>query len=433
MDLKYPRGVRDLMPNEAIFREELILKIKEIFQNFGFYPIDTPIFESLDVLFAKNAIGNESKLIYKIEGNELGLRYDHTVSLARFFAMHQEVQLPFKRYMIDKIWRKEEPQKMRYREIMQADIDIIGGNELYADAEVLAAISSALEKLNIKYELHLNNRQILDIFLETIGITMQDSNHTLLNNIMRIIDKLDKLDADKVTDLLNELNLGEEKVNQIMNFINFSGTNKAKLTYLQDILKENGTQLIKKIKDLLDLFKEYKLNCDPILDFSIVRGLDYYTSTIFEFKLSEGASKSSIAAGGRYDKLISVYTNKNVPAVGASIGINRIMDYLNYSNSKKFTYSDVYIAYIKPENYEYAVNTATLLRNAGISADLNISDKNLSNQLHHASMLNFKLAVIIGHNEQAANQVTVRNFETGAEEKVKLEELINFINKKIID
>ncbi len=430
MDLKYPRGVKDLMPNEAISKEELVEKVKAVFTLFGFYPIDTPVFESLDVLFAKNAIGEEDKLIYKIQDSNLGLRYDHTVSLARFFAMHNDVQLPFKRYIIDKIWRREEPQKMRYREVIQADIDILGGNQFHANAEVIAATAAALSALGIKYEIHINDRRILDKFIKSIGIDT-DADDSMPMKIMHIIDKNDKLDGDKISDLLNNLGLGDEKVNQIMEFIGLQSGNNEKLNYLRGILKQEDQQVIKEIEDLLNELEYYGFSSEPIIDFSIVRGLDYYTSLIFEFKLSDKSSKSSIAAGGRYDNLISVYSSKSMPAVGASIGISRVMDYLKCHESKKLTNSVIYIAYINEGNYAYAVKAAGMLREAGIATDLNISDKNLSNQMRHASMLNFRLAAIIGDNEQAAGEVTLRDFASGDEKKVKLEYLVSEVKNRL--
>ncbi len=425
MPINYPRGVRDLFPNEAIFREELINKIKEVFQNFGFYPINTPVFESLDVLLAKNTIGEENKLIYKINGENLGLRYDHTISLARFFAMHQEIQLPFKRYVIDKAWRKEEPQKLRYREFTQADIDILGGNEIYTTAEVIAAVAKLFEKININYEIHLNDRQILDALFESLKIEQE-----LAIKTMRIIDKSDKASIDQISDMLKELNLGSEIVNQIIMFITSSTSNEDKLKYAEDLLKEKAKPFIERLNKLLKIINLYGLKTNIIIDFSIVRGIDYYNSLIFEFKLSETKNPSlSIAGGGRYDNLISIYSNKPTPAVGASIGVDRILDYLNYSSYQKHTYSKLFIAYINDSNYEYAVKIASLLRDNGINADLNVSNKNITNQLYYANMLKFKYAMIIGDKEEKANTINLKDLEIGSEQSISLNNLIQTLKK----
>ncbi len=423
MQIKYPRGVRDLKPNEAIFREQIINQIKITFQNFGFYPIDTPIFESLDVLLVKHAIGDENRLIYKLSSGNLGLRYDHTISLARFFAMHQEIHLPFKRYVIDKAWRKEEPQKLRYREFTQADIDILGGNEIDTIAEVIAAIAKSFEKININYEIHLNDRQILDALFESFNIDQE-----LSIKIMRIIDKYDKLSKDQISDLLKELNLSAEIINQIILFITDDADNNTKLKYVGDLLKEKGIPLINRLNELLQIIKLYNLKSKIFIDFSIIRGLDYYTSLIFEFKLVDKNTSLSIAGGGRYDKLISLYSNKTMSAVGGSIGIDRILNFLNYSAIEKYSYSEIFIAYINHINYNYALKVANLLRDNNINIDLNVSNKNISSQLFYANILKFKYVIIIGNKEQNLNAINLRDLRTGSEQSINLNNLVDNLN-----
>ena len=281
----FPRGVRDLLPNEALFRNEMIRRIEQTYQRFGFVPMDTPMFESLDILRAKDAIGEENKLIYELKDDNLGLRYDHTVSLARFYAMHQEVPLPFKRYTIGKVWRREEPQQGRYREFIQADVDILGGTQVYTDAEVIATAGKALESIGVGYELKVNDRRIVDKILAKLSIKPE-----MTKGVYRAIDKLDKVGMDEVAKLLLGIGLQKEQVDQLVEIINLKGTSDNKLDYLKSLINDNV--LVDEFRKLLDALQSYTLQGITTVDFSLVRGIDYYTATAFEFKsLKEGSQE----------------------------------------------------------------------------------------------------------------------------------------------
>jgi histidyl-tRNA synthetase len=422
-EIPYPRGVRDLMPNEALFTNELLKKIESVFQRFGFLTIDTPTFESLKVLKAKGGIGSEDDLIYEIKDEDLGLRYDHTVSLARYMAMHQEMPLPFKRYYIGKVWRKDEPQKNRYREFVQADIDVVGGDSVINNAEAVAAAASALDQIGIDYEIHISDRRIIEDIMASMGI-----DPSRFVEAERIIDKLDKVGMDKVNELLIKSGIEEETVRQLALLIGKEGTNEDRLDYVHGMLKDKKPA--EELRQLLALLEKYNLRGKPVFDISLVRGLQYYTGVVFEFKDTMGKVKSSLAGGGRYDKLISLYSGRDVPAVGVSLGVDRILDLMGYSSSIKKTFATVYVAYIKEKNYEYALKVANFFRANGINTDINTAKRNITNQFSYANSLKFGYAVIVGDSEEKESKVKMRNLVTGEESLMSLDEALTMVSGK---
>jgi histidyl-tRNA synthetase len=422
-EIPYPRGVRDLMPNEALFTNELLKKIESVFQRFGFLTIDTPTFESLKVLKAKGGIGSEDDLIYEIKDEDLGLRYDHTVSLARYMAMHQEMPLPFKRYYIGKVWRKDEPQKNRYREFVQADIDVVGGDSVTNNAEVVAAGASALDQIGIDYEIHISDRRIIEDILASMGI-----DPSRFVEAERIIDKLDKVGMDKVNELLIKSGIEEETVRQLSLLIGKEGTNEDRLDYVHGMLKDKKPA--EELRQLFTLLEKYNLRGKPVFDISLVRGLQYYTGVVFEFKDTMGKVKSSLAGGGRYDKLISLYSGRDVPAVGVSLGVDRILDLMGYSSSIKKTFATVYVAYIKEKNHEYALKAANFFRANGINTDINTAKRNITNQFSYANSLKFQYAAIVGDSEEKESKVKMRNLVTGEESLMSLDEALIMVSGK---
>lgn len=418
-DIQFPRGVKDLLPNEALFRNELLERIESTFRLFGFLPIDTPSFESISVLKAKDAIGSETKLIYELKDEKLGLRYDMTMSLARYIAMHQELPLPFKRYHIGKVWRREEPQRMRYREITQADVDIVGGNEPMANAEVIAAAASVLDSIGLNYTICINDRRIADSVLKKFGI-----DGSKLIDVMRTLDKLDKVGKQGVIGLLNGMELGNAIVDQVITFISMEGTDKEKLDYVDNLLGNN--EVTKNVRDTLSLLNSYDFKGDAKVDFSTVRGLDYYTGVVFEYKNKEDQSVS-IAGGGRYDGLIGLLGSRNVPAVGVSFGVDRLLGMLDYSSSIKYTYAKVFIANVNESNHAYAIKVANEFRKNGIATDLNMASRNLSNQFSHANSIRTKYVAILGDVEEKAGNIKLRDLISGDEETLSIEDAIKKI------
>jgi len=423
-DIPFPRGVRDLMPNEALFKKTLVSRIEYIFRLFGFLTIDTPSFEALDVLNAKSAIGGEAKLIYQLSDDKLGLRYDHTVSLARYIAMHNDLPKPFRRYYVGNVWRREEPQKMRYRELTQADVDIVGGNRAMADAEVIAVASAALENVGVDYKVCLNDRQIAESVLGKFGLN-QDKKVA----VMRIIDKLDKSGEEGIVSMLMEMGLDSSLVDQIVAFVSMKGSNEEKLSYVEKLMGDN--KCTKDIRDTLNFLADYGLAGRMSVDYSITRGLDYYTGIVFEFKNASDA-RIAIGGGGRYDELIGLYSNgKSVPAVGVSLGIDRIMEMLGASSSIEYTYAKVFVADVKEENYHYALKVANGLRASAIPTDINIADRNLTNQFAYANSVKSRFVVIVGDAEEKLNKLKLRDLMSGTEEILSLDDAIKKIKSEI--
>ncbi len=420
-DIPFPRGARDLLPNEALFRNELLERMEDVFRLFGFLSIDTPSFEHIDVLKAKNAIGAENKLIYEMKDERLGLRYDNTVSLARYMAMHQGLPLPFKRYYVGKVWRRDEPQRLRYRELLQADADIVGSKSPAADAEVMAAAATILDGIGVEYSIRINDRRIMDAVLSKIGIQ-----EDLLPNAMRAIDKLDKIGETEVASMLRALGVESGTADQAMVFIMLDGANDAKLDYVDKIAGE-GTS--KDLRATLKLLGAYNIRGEPTIDFSVVRGLDYYTGIVFEYKLSD--EKLSVAGGGRYDNLIGVYGNKGMPAVGVSLGVDRLLEALDFSSSTEYTYANAFVATVNDNNYWYALHVAGNLRANGIPTEINLAQRNLTNQFSYASAIKTKYVIIIGDAEEKAGKVKIRNLISGDESTVSMDEAISIIKGNV--
>ena len=422
-DLPFPRGVRDLLPNEALFRNQVLKAVEKVFQSFGFLAIDTPTFESLDLLRAKGSIGEDNKLIYELKNENLGLRYDHTVSLARYYVMHKNLPLPFKRYYMGKTFRMDEPQKNRYREFTQADADIIGGDYGYTDAEAIAAVCKAYESVGINYEIHINDRRFIDAMLKAFGVNTDFS-----TGVYRLIDKLDKRSAEDISNMMLELGLTKEQVDNLMGTVVRNGTNDEKLTYLLELTKSENE--INEFRMLLKLLEQYKLRGAVLVDFALVRGIDYYTSTVFEFKSADKDMKVSIGSGGRYDKLIGLYSGSEIGACGASMGIDRVLDLLNAGDSIKYTYAQAIVNYVKPNNYTYALDVANKLRGAGINTDINNSTRNIANQLSYANSLKIKYAIIVGDAEQKEEKVKIKDLISGEESIVSIDEAIQQLKKR---
>lgn len=415
LQLSTPRGVRDFGPSEAITRTYMLDVIEEVFKRFGFYPLETPAIESMSVLNAK-AYGEEStKEIYKIDGEDAGLRYDFTVPLARYVASNRDIPLPFKRYQIGVIWRREEPQKMRYREFLQADIDIVGSSEAESDAEVLAAPAIAIEALGLSdYILLLNSRTILQRILERFKVPKDKEMQAL-----RALDKLQKLGKEGVMQLMESAGIGSHERNELIGFVEMKGSNEEKLEKLRATVPE-AKQEADKMAELLKMLGTYGLRGKVVVDFSLARGLDYYTGFVWEFVTEEGEKRLlTLCAGGRYDGLIGLYSERSVPATGSSIGVSRIFDVIGGSSPTR-THAKVFIAYVGG-NRDYAMSIAQALRGKGVYTDINCVSRGLSKQLEHASAIKVKYVAIIGDREREENRVKLRNMLTGEEEMLSVD------------
>jgi histidyl-tRNA synthetase len=414
-----PRGVKDLSPSEAISMNYIISVVEEVFKRFGFRPIFTPSFENLDILNAK-AYGDEStKEIFSISGEEAGLRYDFTVPLARYVSMNKDLVLPFKRYQIGNIWRKEEPQHMRYREAVQADVDIVGSSDIDSDAEVIAANALAIEELGIReYTLFVNSRVLIYNVLDHFKVPKEKQTDAL-----RTIDKMQKIGKEEVLSQLSKSGIKSEIGEELLNFIGQESSNDEKLETMSGEI-EGAKEEVGKMQKLLALLGEYKINGNVKVDLSLVRGLNYYTGFIWEFVVEkDGKRLPTIAGGGRYDNLIGIYSKRSIPAVGSSLGISRIFDVISSENEIR-TYAKVFIAYLNEQNRDYAINAANALRGNGIYVDLNSTSRSLSKQLEYAGSLRIKKVIILGNKERESNKVKLRDMDTGQEELISLQEAI---------
>jgi histidyl-tRNA synthetase len=337
-------------------------------------------------------------------------------------AMHQDLPLPFKRYYIGKAWRREEPQKLRYREFTQADIDIVGGKEIPTDAEVIAAGATAIESVGMEYGIEINDRRLAEAVFTKFGV-----DKSLFIGVARAIDKLEKIGDEEVANLLKGLGLSSELVDQVVGFINLKGSNETKLSYAEGLL--GSKELTGTLEKTIELIKQYHVRGECRINFSLMRGLDYYTGMVFEYKQLNTNEKSSIGGGGRYDKLIGLYSSKNVPAVGVSFGIDRILECLNFSNSLVYTYANIFVACVNDANYPYALRIANQFRAGGVPTDINLASRNLSNQFMYANALKVKYAVIIGAAEEKAGNLKLRNLLSGDEQTLTFDEALALVKR----
>ena len=413
-----PRGVKDFSPAAAISLKYVTGVIEEVFKRFGFYPLETPALENISVLNAK-AYGDEpSKEIFVMKDEQTGLRYDLTVPLARYVASNKDLVLPFKRYQIGNTWRKDEPQKMRYREFLQADIDTVGSTETESDAEIIAAGALSLEELGIRnYVIVVNSRELLKQVILSFGVAPDKE-----VQVLRTLDKLQKLSRDGALKVLSEV-VQDQVGEKILSFVEQTGTNDEKL---QKVVANvaGAKDAVGKMQELLSILGIYKLSGKVVFDMALARGLDYYTGFVWEFVIEENGKRlPSIGGGGRYDSLIGIYTSRGIPATGMTLGISRIFDILNSKDTKK-TYAKAFIAYIGAQNRDYAINAANTLRGNGVYVDLNTTARNLSKQMEYASSLGIERVIIIGNKERESNKVKLRNMGSGEEELITLQEAI---------
>jgi len=403
-----PKGMRDIPPEDMFIREEAIERIRGAFRMFGYRPLETPAMEYLDTLRAK--AGQEvDKQIFVIEGNEYGLRFDLTVPLARY-AAGTDTPKPFKRCAIDVVWRKEEPQRGRFREFWQADADIIGSSSMRCECELLSLASTLCIAFGFpKRRIMLNNRKILDGIAAKLGIEGE-----LKAEVFRVLDKLDKIGEAEVEKLLREI-LGK-KADELLKIIRSKGDNKAKLALAAKYSEEGA-------KELQEIIALCGSGFDIEIDLFLVRGLGYYTGPVFEVKLSEDIG--TVMAGGRYDNLLGIY-GQPAPAVGISVGIERLVTLLSEKRKGegKKTDTKVLVAGVKPEFYAYSVEIATEFRKAGVPTETDLNERNIRKQLDYANALSIPYVAVVGEREMKAKSVTLRDMASGKEEVLKIKDAI---------
>ncbi|MBO5142502.1 MAG: histidine--tRNA ligase [Clostridia bacterium] len=418
-------GFMELLPDEQIQLNNIRKIIQETYEKFGFLPIDTPIIESSEVLLAK-AGGETEKQIYRFNKgeNDLSLRFDLTVPLAKYVAKNYGVlSFPFKRYQIGKVYRAERPQRGRYREFYQCDIDIIGDGELgiMNDAEVPSIIYNIFSKLDFgKFTIRFNNRKLLSGFFKYLELEER------ITDILRTVDKIDKVGKKVVTEMLEELGIETDKANKIVEFVSIK---ENVIEFLESLNIEDETFVkgLEEIKVVSKYMNDFGIPNDYYrIDLSIARGLDYYTGTVYETIVDEYPELGSVCSGGRYDNLAEFYTNKKLPGVGISIGLTRLFYVLNeYKLMKENGQKSISKAIIIPmvDDLSYPIKVATKLREKGINTEMYLEQKAMKKKMNYANKQNIPYAMIIGEDEVANETVTIKNMVTGEQEIKKLDEI----------
>lgn len=412
-------GFMELLPSEQILFDQMKETIEDSYKTFGFLPIDTPIIELSEVLLAK-AGGETEKQIYRFNkgDTDLSLRFDLTVPLAKYVAKNYgSLSFPFRRYQIGKVYRGERAQKGRYREFYQCDIDIIGDEtlDIINDAELPAVIATTFRRLGFdEFTIKINNRKILNGLYESINQTEKSV------DIMRIIDKIDKIGDQAVMEELAKIEVPEESINKIMQFIKIDGTTDEKLQKLQSLGIENDTYKLG-VEELGEVVKYIRLfgieDKNFVIDLSIARGLDYYTGTVYETFLNGYRELGSVCSGGRYENLAQNYTDKKLPGVGVSIGLTRLfykLNELNLIKAEKKSVSDILIIPMT-ENLQVPIQLATELRNAGVNTEIYLNDKKIKTKMKYADKLKIPYVIVIGDNEIESGKVKIKVMETGEE------------------
>lgn len=420
-------GFMELLPNEQILFNQIKETIEKTYKKFGFLPIDTPVVELAEILLAK-AGGETEKQIYRFQkgDTDLALRFDLTVPLAKYVAKNYgNLSFPFRRYQIGKVYRGERAQKGRYREFYQCDIDIIGDGELglINDAEIPSIIYTIFKDLGFKdFTIRINNRRILNGIFESIE---QKENS---EEILRIIDKIEKIGKNSVIEEFKKIGLNEEQIQKIIDFIEIQGTSDEKIEKLEGLGIQNeifnqGIRELKTVIENVRLFGVPEENFN--VDLTIARGLDYYTGTVYETFLNEYRELGSVCSGGRYENLAEYYTNKNLPGVGVSIGLTRLFSKLNELNIIKADKKSVAEILIIPmvEDLKEPIKLATKLRNAGINTEIYLNEKKIKAKFKYADKLEIPYVIVIGEDEIKENVVTIKNMKTGEEVKVPNNEI----------
>ena len=445
-----PKGTRDFGPVEMAKRNYIFNTIREVYALYGFQQIETPAMETLQTLMGK--YGEEGdKLLFKVlnsgdcltkisddellERNSLhlaskmcekGLRYDLTVPFARYVVMHrEELQLPFKRYQIQPVWRADRPQKGRYREFYQCDADVVGSDSLLNEAELMQIVDEVFSRFGIRVQIKINNRKILSGIAEVIGAAEK------IVDITVAIDKLDKIGIDNVNQELREDGLTEEQIQKLQPIIMLSGSNDEKLATIAEVLKESETGLkgVEELRFILDTLKTVGLKNEMQLDLTLARGLNYYTGAIFEVKALD-VQIGSITGGGRYDNLTGIFGMPGLSGVGISFGADRIYDVLNqidlYPKDSVTTTQLLFINFGEKET-AYCLPIINKVRSQGIRAEIFPDAAKMKKQMSYANSKQIPYVALAGENEINEGKVTLKNMETGEQHMVTPNELIEKI------
>ncbi len=423
-------GFKDLLPARQMQMERFLQVLRETYSLYGFTPLDTPVIEAAEVLLAKGG-GETEKQIYRFEkgDSDLALRFDLTVPLAKYVAQNYGVlSFPFRRFQIGKVYRGERAQRGRFREFYQADIDVIGDGQLdiVNEAEIPAIIYRTFTALGLqRFQIRVNNRKILGGFYSMLGLSEK------AGDIMRTVDKLEKIGPEKVTEILTEdLGVSDADAEAILSFISIRGSNGQVLEALEawrgrDALFDQGLEELKAVAGYLSAFGVPERNF--AVDLTIARGLDYYTGTVYETAMLDHPEIGSICSGGRYDNLAEYYTDKKLPGVGISIGVTRLFYVLEeqgmLSDQMVTAPADVLVIPMS-DDLQAAIQTATALRDAGIRTQLYTEKKKFKARIGYAGKLGIPYAIFLGEDEIAQGVVSCKDLAAGEQQTLPVEQLI---------
>jgi len=418
------KGFRDYLPEAMLPREGLIATAKQVYRSFGFAPIDTPALEYREIL--EGQAGEESnKQLYKFTdhgGRDVAMRFDLTVPLARFVAQHADsLGMPFKRYHIATVWRGENTQRGRYREFMQCDFDTIGTKSVAADIETALVIHDLFKALGFsQFTVHVNNRMVLNGLLERLELSDKAT------QVLRALDKLNKIGADKVaSQIVAAADATEEQAREVLRLAELSGSNDEILAQLRPLVagSQIGEAGVERLEQMLAGIQAAGAETERIrLDVSIARGLDYYTGVVFETFLDQLPTIGSVCSGGRYDNLAALFTKKELPGVGASLGLDRLlaaMEELGMIEPTR-TPAQVLIPFFDKQRLADYLRLAAELRSAGLGVEVYPDPKKLGQQLKYADQRGFAVAVIVGDQEFQAGTCQLKNLATGESDEVAL-------------
>ena len=433
---RIPSGFPEYLPAEQIEFNRLVNIVRRVYEEYGFSPIDTPDLELSEVLLTKSGGETEQQIYRFIKGsNDLTMRFDLTVPLARYVAQHEsELIFPFRRNHIGKVHRGERAQAGRFREFYQCDIDVIGSNSVAVDAEMPIVINKIFEQFDIgEFTVHINNRKILNGFFESLGLS------NISKDVLRIVDKIDKISANSFTEELERLGLSADQITRLREFININGSKDVILNKLEKISlnckSDQFKQGVKEVGLVVKTIRDFGLSDSRfMIDLRIARGLDYYTGTVYETTLNNHPEIGSICSGGRYDNLASHYTKKYLPGVGVSIGLSRLFYKLCEIGAielTRFSSAEVVVMPIGSGQITASVRIAERLRSTGINTMLYTEENNMRKKLKYADKMGFEWVVLIGEDELLTEEVMLKNMLTGESIRIKSVELDSFLLDKI--
>ena len=442
-----PKGTRDFSPLEMAKRNYIFDTIRSVYALYGFQQIETPAMETLQTLMGKYGeegdkllfkVLNSGDFLNKVSDDELkerntlhlaakvcekGLRYDLTVPFARYVVMHrEELQLPFKRYQVQPVWRADRPQKGRYREFYQFDGDVVGSDSLLNEVELMQIVDTVFCRFGVNVQIKINNRKILTGIAEVIGAADK------IVDITVAIDKLDKIGIEAVNDELAHAGISSEAIEKLQPIISLSGTNEEKLQVISEVLGNStvGQKGVEETRFILDTLKSFNLKNEIQLDLTLARGLNYYTGAIFEVKAKD-VQIGSITGGGRYDNLTGIFGMPGISGVGISFGVDRIFDVLNALDAyPKEAVNGTQLLFINFGEKEtaYCLPLVAQAREAGIRTEIFPDAVKMKKQMSYANTKAIPFVALAGENEMNEGKVTLKNMVTGEQKLVSIAELV---------